>query len=183
MKTLVLYQSNTGCTKAYAEAIAQGIHGDVMPLKKFKAYKKIRENYDAVVFGGWVMGNTIQGIDKFLTHWDEMEGMVVLVFAVGMGIPTDESRKILISQNVLDLYHLRFYQFRGSFDYAKLKFPYNLYMNMFMKRIEQDPSMSENSADLLQLKERPLYFNDTEKVEKILTVLRTEAAKMEVTKA
>jgi menaquinone-dependent protoporphyrinogen IX oxidase len=174
MKTLILYQSSTGNTKKYAEAIAEGIHGDVFPLKKFK-WKKLAD-YDAVVFGGWVMGNTIQGLNKFLQHWDEMSKKDVIVFACGMSFPSEEGRHILIEQNLLDLYHLRFYQFRGSFNYHKLKFPYNFLMYTSLQKIAQDPNASDDQKALSGIKEHPIDVYDSDKVERVLLVLRTLAA-------
>jgi menaquinone-dependent protoporphyrinogen IX oxidase len=174
MKTLILYQSSTGNTQKYAEAIAEGIHGDVSPLKKFK-WKNLSQ-YDTVVFGGWVMGNTIQGLNKFLQHWDDMSKKDVIVFAVGMSFPTEEGRHILIAQNLLDLYHLRFYQFRGSFNYRKLKFPYNFLMYTSLQKIAQDPGASDDQKALVSIKDHPIDVYDSEKVERVLLVLRTLAA-------
>ena len=65
MKTLVLYQSKTGNTEKYANDIAKRVNADIFPLKRFKA-KKLSE-YDTIVFGGWVKGGKIQGIDEFLS--------------------------------------------------------------------------------------------------------------------
>ena len=174
MNTLILYKTNTGCTKTYAERIGEGIHGDVFELKKFK-WKNLK-NYDTVVFGGWVMGNTIQGIDKFLQHWDDMSKKDVIVFAVGMSLPSPEGRHILIEQNILDNYHIRFYQFRGSFDMAKLHFPYNFLINNSIRMIANDPNASDDQKSLASIKEHPLVYFDSEKVEKVLLVLRTIAA-------
>lgn len=174
MNTLILYKTNTGCTKNYAERIGEGIHGDVFPLNKFK-WKNLSK-YDAVVFGGWVMGNTIQGIDKFLQHWKEMSGKDVLVFATGMSLPSAKGRHILIEQNILDNYHIRFYQLRGSFDMAKLHFPYNFLINNSLRMIANDPNMSEDQKALVDIKNHPLVYIDDTGVEKILLVLRTIAA-------
>jgi flavodoxin len=174
MKTIVLYQSSTGCTKKYAEDIAEGIHGDVSPLKKFKW--RTLKNYDTVVFGGWVMGNTIQGIDKFFQHWKEMAGKDVILFAVGMSLPSKEGRLILIEQNLLDMYHVRFYQVRGSFDMQKLHFPYKFLMKYTFKRIAADPDAGIDQKAILDLEGHPLIVYDSEQVEKILQVLRIIAA-------
>ena len=85
MRTLVLYKSNTGCTKEYAEKIAKAFQTEAVPLKKGK-FKKINfEDYDTIVFGGWILGSQIQGIDDFLGRWDEMSEKNVIVFAVPEG--------------------------------------------------------------------------------------------------
>ncbi len=174
MRTLILYTSATGGTKKYAEDIAAGIQGDVFPLKKYK-WKDIDE-YDTVVYGGWVMGNKIQGIDDFLAHFDEMENKNVLIFASGMSYPTSESRDSLISTNVLDIYHIRFYQLRGSFDYSKLRFPYSLLMKTSLRQMRADPSMEAQSEMMESLKDHPLEFYDAQGIDKILSVLHRLSA-------
>ena len=174
MRTLILYTSATGGTKKYAEDIAAGIKGDVFPLKKYK-WKDI-DSYDTIVYGGWVMGNKIQGIDNFLAHFDDMEKKNVLIFASGMSIPSSEGRDNLISTNVLDIYHIRFYQLRGSFDFAKLRFPYNLMMKASLHQMKSDPSLVAQSDMLESLKDHPLEFYDAQGVDKILSVLHRLSA-------
>ena len=82
MRTLVIYQSLTGSAQKYAEDIARAVSGDVIPLKKFKA--KMIPQYDVIVFGGWVRGGRIQGLDKFLSNWYAMDGKDVIIFSSGM---------------------------------------------------------------------------------------------------
>jgi menaquinone-dependent protoporphyrinogen IX oxidase len=174
MRTLILYTSSTGSTQKYAEAIASGIHGDIYPLKKYK-WKDI-DQYDSIVYGGWVMGNKIQGIDKFLCHIDEMEKKNVLIFASGMSVVTSASRDNLISTNVLDIYHVRFYQLRGSFDYSKLHFPYSLLMKTSLKQIANDPERAGESEMLSGLLDHPFEYYDQQGVDKILSVLHRLSA-------
>src|SRR5574344_66080 len=121
MKTLILYTSKTGNTKAYAEDIAKQVAADVAPLKGFRMKKML--DYDTIVFGGWVQGGTIKGLDKFLSDYKSIEKKNVLIFSVGMSIPTSDGRSLMIEQNLLDMYHVRYYQFQRSFDMQKLHFP------------------------------------------------------------
>ena len=169
MKTLVLYQSSSGSTKKYAEEIASSVKADLLPIKKFK--KKLIPEYDTIVFGGWVMGGKIKGVDEFLTLWDEMSEKNVIIFSVGMSFPTKQARTDLISANLLDMYHLRFYMLRGSFDYSKLKFPYKFLFANSLRMIERDENASLDQKSLLTFKETPLYVHDDEGVNKIISII------------
>jgi len=169
MKTLILYTSKCGSTKKYSEDIARQVQADVFPLKGFKPKKMLA--YDTIVFGGWIRGNTIQGLDKFLQSYESIKAKNVIVFAVGMGIPTSESRSLLIEQNLLDLYHIRFYQFRGSFDIKKLDFINKLLINNSLKMITSDPSASEDQKNLGSIKDHPIEAYDQQKVDKVVSVL------------
>lgn len=177
MKTIVLYVSKMGATKAYAEELAKLIGGDAMPLKKFR-WKKGLGAYDCFVFGGWVMGGKIQGIDTFLSHYDEMNdaGKDIIVFSCGMSHPTPEGRKEMISINVLDLYRVRYYQVQGSFDFQKLKFPWSMMMKFTLNKMEADPNLDDNKKALLSFRERPLIVHDEAKIEKIARMIGMIAA-------
>ncbi len=171
MKTLVLYESRYGSTKKYAEDIANRVGADVFPLKKFKW--KTLPDYQIVIFGGWIKGGEIIGLNKFLQHWKDMEdNQSVIVFGSGMSIPTKDTRALLIEQNLLDLYHLRFYQFRGTFDFQKLKFPDNFIINQSIAGMARDPANEEKVNDLNWVKSNPINYYDQEKVDKVCQVIQ-----------
>ena len=171
-KILILYVSNTGNTKKYCEDIASAVSADVMPLKKFK-WKKAND-YDVVVFGGWIMGGNIKGLNDFLCHWDnELDGKDVIVLGVGMGYPTPDTRKTLINQNILDLYHLRFYQMQGSFDYNKLNGINKLMMKASLAKLANDPNITAGEASILDVIDRPIEVYDQQKVDKVISVIKS----------
>lgn len=51
MKTIVIYNSQTGFTKRYAGWIAEAAGADCLELSAAK--RRSLESYDAIVFGGW----------------------------------------------------------------------------------------------------------------------------------
>ncbi len=169
MRTLIIYESQTGSAQKYAEDIARAVSGDVLPLKKFKA--KTLRDYDVIVFGGWVRGGQIQGLDKFLSHYDEMEGKDVIIFSSGMSIPTKQGRLDLISANLLDMYHVRYYELRGNFDYSKLNFLNRMMMDRSLAMIENDPDASIDQKALLSVKDNPIVCYDQERVNRIIEVI------------
>ena len=169
MRTLILYYSKTGNTQKYAEDIATALKCDVMPFKKFKA--KMIDDYDTIVFGARVMGSRIQKLDNFLAHYDAMEGKNIIIFSVGMSLVSKESRDDLIRGNLLDLYHVRFYQLRGSFDFSKLGFIEKFMMNNSFRIIAKDQANADQQA-LLTIKEHPIEVYDQAGVDRIISVVR-----------
>ena len=174
MRTLIIYYSKTGNTEKYANDIAKAVNADVIPFKKFKA--KMIQDYDTIVFGSRVIGSRIQKIDEFLRDYDSMEGKNVVLFSVGMSMVTKETRLNLISANLLDMYHIRYYQLRGSFDFQKLNFLEKFMFSNSLRLIAHDPNASADQRMLLEIKERPIEFYDTYGVEKIVTVLNKLSA-------
>jgi len=172
MKTLVLYTSLTGSTEKYAKDIASAVNGDVFPLKSFK-WRNIKD-YSIVVYGGWIQGGTIKGLDKFLQHWDkDLKKKDVIIFSCGMTFPTEEGRHVLIEQNLLDLYHVRYYQLRGNFDINKLKPIYKFMIQNSIKMIVNDPDATEDQKALAGIKDHPIVCYDAPKVEKVISVIRS----------
>lgn len=169
MKTVIIYESKYGSTEKYAKDIGTRVGADVLPFKKFK-WKTLNE-YDIVVFGSYIRGGAITKINDFLQHWDETEGKAVIVFGVGMALPTKESRDQLISSNVLYDLHLRFYQFQGNFDFSKLKFPDNFMFNQSIKLMKARPELGGAPEQLDWIKENPVNVYDQEKVDRVVSVI------------
>ena len=170
MRTLVLYYSKSGNTQKYAEDIASALKCDVMPFKKFN--KKMIDDYDTIIFGARVMGTRISKLDDFLLNYDLMKEKNVIIFAVGMSLVSKEARANLISGNLLDLYHVRFYQLRGSFDYSKLSLVDRLLMSNSLRLIANDPNASADQKMLLEIKENPIIVYDQDGVDRIISVVR-----------
>lgn len=171
MRTIVLYQTSAGSTERYAHDIAAAIGAEALPLKKFK-WKKLND-YDCFVFGGWVRNGMIMGLNEFLTHYDEMNDAKkdIVIFSSGMSIPTKEGRAELISTNILDLYHVRYYQLRGSFDMEKLSLVNKLIMKRSLMLIEQDENATPERKALVTLLERPIDYYDQEGVGRVVATL------------
>jgi menaquinone-dependent protoporphyrinogen IX oxidase len=170
MKTIVLYESKYGSTEQYAKDIAKAVNAECMPLKKFR-FKNI-EDYDTIVFGGWVRGGVIRGIDQFLSHYDEMENKNVIVFAVGMAMSNPDTRALLISSNLLDMYHIRFYQMQGKFDYSKLNPIEKMMIKASITRMENDPNLGDfEKANLSRIMDTPITGYDEASVQKVIRVL------------
>lgn len=170
MRTLIVYYSKTGNTQKYAEDIGQSLKADVIPIKKFK--KKMIDEYDNIIFGGRVMASRIQKLDDFLANYDLMKEKNVIIFAVGMSLVSKQSRADLISGNLLDMYHVRFYQLRGSFDYSKLPFIERMLMGHSIRMIENDPDATPEQKTMLTIKDHPIEYYDYDGVNRIISVVR-----------
>ena len=170
-KILVLYTSSCGSTERYANDIAHAVDAEVMPLKKFK-WKNI-DDYQIVVFGGWVNNGAIQDIDDFLYDYENrLADKDVLIFSCGMSVPTEDGRKELIDRNYLSPYHVRYYQVRGSFDFSKLKFMQKMIMKNSIKLIANSPDATPEQKMLTTVLDTPLEYYDVAKVERIISVIR-----------
>ncbi|MCH1981984.1 flavodoxin domain-containing protein [Ruminococcus sp. OA3] len=114
MKRLVVYQSGTGFTRQYAMWIADALSCRAVDLKQ-TTENMIRE-HEQVIFGGWIMGNMIRGLDKI----NKMNPGHLYVFAVG-STPDD----IVDTVEIKELNHLGdtpFFYMPGGFRFEQLNF-------------------------------------------------------------
>ena len=84
MKTIVIYTSQTGFTKRYAEWIAERMNADILDLKEAKKKPdSFFGGYDAIVYGGWCMAGKVAKSSWFLGKASGWQGKKLAVFAVG----------------------------------------------------------------------------------------------------
>ena len=81
MKTIIIYNSQTGFTKRYAEWIAEAAKADCIELSAAK--KKDLTAYEAIVFGSWACAGSISKISWFKGNIDKWAGKKLIVFCVG----------------------------------------------------------------------------------------------------
>ena len=66
MKTIVIYNSQTGFTKRYAQWIAEATGADCLELPAAK--KKNISAYEAIIFGGWACAGSISKLGWLKAH-------------------------------------------------------------------------------------------------------------------
>lgn len=118
MKNVIIYKSNTGFTKEYAEMLARRIvPSEVYDIKKLN--RKILKDADNIFFGGPLRNNEILGLNKFLKFYDLISEKNVFIFATGIEPINDEKKESVIFVNGLDNYHVRLYLLPGGLDFKR----------------------------------------------------------------
>lgn len=132
MKTAVVYNSGTGFTKQYAEWIAQELDCEAVSIKDFRP--DTANSYDVIVYGGWIMGNMINGLDKIRA----MNPEKLVIFATGSSEAGEEINKAVIKTN-----HLQndiFFYMPAGFKFEKL----NFFVRMMLKSLKKRAAKAEN---------------------------------------
>lgn len=145
MRRIVVYQSGTGFTAKYAGWIAEELGCEA------KEYKSVKPNelndFDMVIYGGWIMANTVVGYDKIKV----LNLKNVVVFGVGMSIPGDETAEKIAAQNQIP--GERFFYFEGGYQPQKLGFVKKMMLNMIKKSIEKKEAKTEDEIHMLKTME------------------------------
>ncbi len=99
---IVVYKSNTGLTKKYAEWIAAALDCEAIPLKQ--ATRSRLAGFSTVIFGGPIHASRLQNLNRFLRLAAGQAGCQLVVFATGaapMGDPTVKQYQDFAKRNPL----------------------------------------------------------------------------------
>ena len=92
---------------------------------------------DCVIYGGWIMGNTIVGLDKI----KKANPKKLVVYAVGSSPDGEEVRKAIKTQNHLE--QTPFYYMEGGFHFEKL----NFFIRLMLKQMKKSVAKKENKTE------------------------------------
>lgn len=82
MKTIVVYKSKYGSTKAYAQWIAEELSCEAVDAKNVKI-DDLAE-YDTIIYGGGLYAEVIAGVVLITKNLDKLEGKKLVVFTTGI---------------------------------------------------------------------------------------------------
>lgn len=145
MKRIVVYTSKTGFTKKYAEWIAQALECEVKGMKEINLSEL--NQYDQVIYGGWIMGGMVSGYDKIKA----LNLKSLIVFASGMSLPTETLRQTIAEQNSIPSDD--FYYFEGGYAPQKVGFMGKTMVRMIAGNIKKKENKTEEDLHMLQMVE------------------------------
>lgn len=125
MKTIVIYNSQTGFTKRYAEWIAEATGADCLALSAAK--KKDLATYESIIFGGWACAGSISKISWFKGNIDKWTDKKLIAFCVG-GSPIDNPEIDIALKRIFnesEQKKVKTFYCPGGFNYEKMSTPVN----------------------------------------------------------
>ena len=99
MKSIVIYKSKYGSTKAYAQWIAEKLGCECKDAKKIKADDL--KDYDTIIYGGGLYAEVIAGVSLITKNFDALKNKKLIVYTTGI-TPidcTDYYDKMVIEKN------------------------------------------------------------------------------------
>lgn len=171
MKTIVIYNSQTGFTKRYAEWIATTAGADCFELSAAK--KKDLTAYEAIIFGGWACAGSISKINWFKRNINKWADKKLIAFCVG-GSPIDNPEiDIALKQNFNESQQKKVKTFYcpGGFNYEKMSTPSKLMMKMFLKTLNAKKNKTEAEQIMVKMISSSYDISDKKYIEPILQYL------------
>ena len=117
MKTLILYKSECGHTKRYANSLKVRVLADEILEMKHVSYKQIKD-YDTIVYMGPIKNNVIERLNKLMKHYEKIKDKNIIIAGCGISCirPDDYQKGLIITSNDLDDKHVRLYLLPGGLD-------------------------------------------------------------------
>ena len=172
MKTIVIYNSQTGFTKRYAEWIAEATGADCLALSAAK--KKNLTAYEAIIFGGWACAGSISKISWFKSNIDKWADKKLIAFCVG-GSPIDNPEiEPALKQNFTEseLEKVNIFYCPGGFNYEKMSVTSKFMMKMFIKTLQAKKDKTEAEQEMIKLISVSYDISDKKYIDPILQCLK-----------
>lgn len=172
MKTIVIYTSQTGFTKRYAQWIAEAAGADCLELSIAK--KRDLSAYEAIIFGGWACAGSISKISWFKGNIDKWADKKLLAFCVG-GSPIDNPEIEIALHQIFNEYErkkVKTFYCPGGFNYEKMSAPSKLMMKMFIKTLKAKKDKTEEEKVMIKMISSSYDISDKKYIEPILQCLK-----------
>ena len=150
MKTVVIYNSQTGFTKRYAQWIAEKANAVCIEYSEVK--KKDFNGYDAIIFGGWAVAGSISKLKWFKKNISKWDNKKLAVFCVGASPIENPEIEATLPKNFTEeeLKKVRWFYCPGGLDYEKMSATSKTIMKMFVKMLKA--KKDKTAADLEQIR-------------------------------
>ena len=173
MKTLIIYGSQYGSTKRYAERLSEITEIEAVDYKKAKGI----EGFDRIIFMGGLYAGGVLGLKKTVGKMADHQELIIVTVGVTDPNKTEyfsEIRKSIKAKIPANLYNeKKIFHLRGAIDYNKLGFKHRFMMSMFHKMVLKMPE-SQRTADakaMLETYGQKVDFVDFTSLEKIVNIL------------
>ena len=171
MKTIVIYNSQTGFTKRYAEWIAEKSGADCYELSEAK--KKRLDSYDAIIYGGWACAGGISKLSWFKGNINKWKGKKLITFCVG-GSPLENPEiEPALKKNFSEdeMNNVNVFYCPGGFNYEKMSTTSKLMMKMFIKTLKAKKDKTEEDEVMIKMISSSYDISDIKYIEPILACL------------
>ncbi len=122
--TAIVYVSNTGSAKKYAEMLSEKTGCPVFSFKDSDAVPKDSE----IIFIGWVMAGTLQGLREAREKFGSLKAIVAVGMMSGEKQDNDLKEKNQITET--------FFSLPGAFNMKNLNGMYKMMMGMVVKMLK-----------------------------------------------
>ena len=173
MKTLIVYTSQTGFTKKYAEWLTEKMSADLFNLKDVqKKENSFFDGYEAIVYAGWCMAGKVVKANWFLDKAKNWQDKRLALIAVG-GSPNDNPDVEVAMQTILtdeQKSYIKAFYCQGGFNHEKMNLPSKLAMKAFIATLKR--SKNEKEREVASFIDHSYDISDIKFIEPVVAYLQ-----------
>lgn len=146
----IVYKSNYGHTRRYAEWIANDLQGDLFDLPDFNPEQI--ESYDTIIYGGGLYAGGILGHSFIVKEFERLRRKNLVLFTVGLAATEDRSIFTpLLHKNFSDeiLSSFEIFHLRGGIEYRKLGLKHKTLMAMLKSKVSRNKGERTEEEELM----------------------------------
>ena len=172
MKTIIIYNTQTGFTKRYAQWIAEETGADCLALSDAK--KTDFTEYEAIVFGSWACAGGISKLAWFKNNMEKWSGKKLIAFCVGASPMENPEIETALKQifGSPQLKKVNVFYCPGGFNYEKMSAPFKLMMKVFIKTLKAKKGKTEADQEMIKMISGSYDISDKKYIEPILQCLK-----------
>ena len=147
MNKIIIYGSQYGTTKKYAEELSKRTGLQAIP---FEEINNINE-YETIIYLGVLYAGGVLGLAKTFKKLNNIDNKKFIVVTVGLADSTNEENttnikngiKRQITKDILD--RTKIFHLRGGIDYSRLNFTHKTMMSLLYKKAKNLPEEKKNA--------------------------------------
>ena len=173
MNTLIIYGSQYGTTRRYAEKFAEMTH---LPVISYEDIKNLTD-YDQIIYFGGLYAGGIKGLKNTLKKLTANTKLIIVT--VGLADVSNKENINNINNSIrkqvpehllkdASLFHLR-----GGIDYSKLNFKHKTMMKMLYHSLKNKPfeSLTQEDKEMIETYNKKVDFVDYDSLKQIIDAL------------
>lgn len=175
MASIVIYGSQYGTAKQYAEELAR--RTDIKVLK----YDEVGDinQYDTIAYVGALYAGGVVGMKKTFARLASCTGKTIVIATVGLADPSDQENVENIEGTMRQqlpakmFEAARIFHLRGGIDYAKLGFKHKAMMRLLYNKAKNLPEEKKNAEvrAMLETYGKQVSFVDFDTLEPLVAIL------------
>lgn len=173
MKTVVVYKSKSGYTKAYAEWIAKELGADLKENNKLKIEEV--SAYDTIIYGGGMYAGGINGLKFIKYNYEQLKEKNIAVWATGANPGRPEELQAVWEKHFSpeQLEHIKTFYLRGGFDISLCSKGDKILMNLLKSHLKKKENPTEDDKGIISMCEVPVDFRDKKNIEELCNWVRS----------
>ena len=173
MNSIIVYGSNYGTTKQYANELSRRTN---MKAISFKKVNQQINDYDNIIYLGGLYAGGVLGMSKTLKKLNNISNKKIIIATVGLSDPTDEVNKNNIRNNIKNqipkevFEKAKIFHLRGGIDYSKLNFAHKTMMKLLYNAVKNLPKEKLTAEDraMIETYNKKVNFIDFSSLDEII---------------